>query len=338
MNQGATASAWCQPDPGVRVPKYAFTCRLAPGDDEAWIEVLAAQNKGDLIRPTVDILAGRPAATHADYRKPYVVLPPRQTADQELLDGINALRARAGVAPLHFAAAQSRLVSQIQKATVQIQAEIDDHAEEQIRIELLKGRAVEGPIRTANITLGIAYAGDAGDWLAARMTQPSSRQTLMDPDADLLALAAYGAPNIGFGVSAVTYTLFDGEDEERIARYVSTRIATARGELKSKKIATATELTAAAEEVATGKDRAPVALRAALLKLNRRSKEYFEGVALDMPWDWEDLKVPAELLEQTELEYGVLATHGKNPEDDWHHGVVFIWYRAPRPTESEATF
>jgi hypothetical protein len=68
---------------------------------------------------------------------------------------------------------------------------------------------------------------------------------------------------------------------------VSTGIATARGKLNSEVIATATELNAAAEEVAAGRGRAEVALRAALLKLNRRSKEYFKGVTLDMPWDWE---------------------------------------------------
>src|SRR6185369_17690685 len=101
-------------------------------------------------------------------------------------------------------------------------------ADNQMRAELLRGRAVDEPIFSARITLGIAYKGDAGDWLAARMAQPSSRETLMDPDADLLALATHGDPRLGFAVSAATYTLFDEKKEQRIADLMSARITKAR--------------------------------------------------------------------------------------------------------------
>ena len=337
MNQGETASVNCQSDPTTDPSRYAFSCQMAASDNETWIEVLAATNRGDLERPTVDILAERPAATHADYRKPYVVLPPAANTADALLAGINGIRARAGAAPLRLATAQSRAVQEIQKAIFQIQADMDDDADNQVRTELLRGRAVDAPIFSARITLGIAYKGDAGDWLAARMVQPSSRETLMDPDADLLALATHGDPRLGFAVSAATYTLFDEKTEQRIADLMAARITKARGKLKMTRLTPTPDLSAVAGQVAAGAVDPARGFRAALTRMNLKSKQYFAGELYVLNSANDAPQFDEEVLQRPGLEYGLLVTHYKRPTDDWHHPVVFIWYATDRPKDPNPT-
>src|SRR5262245_10385833 len=56
-NQGRFGVADCLVDPSVQRPEFRVTCRMAPGDDLAWMEVVYAPPRSVLAVPIVQVLA-----------------------------------------------------------------------------------------------------------------------------------------------------------------------------------------------------------------------------------------------------------------------------------------
>jgi hypothetical protein len=208
INQGRTGTGSCAVDENVALPEFTLVCKMAPTDGEAWIDIVAASPGAFLEAPVAEVLAMRPDKRSSPYRRPFVRLPPTHDRVQALLAAINALRRRAGIPPLTFEPSQSSVVDAIYPRLFHVQVGIDDVTDEKLRMGLLAGRKVSGIIRSGRICLGIAYAGTAGDWLAARLVQPVSREVLMDPEAEVIALATHSDKAVGFGAAVITYSLF----------------------------------------------------------------------------------------------------------------------------------
>jgi hypothetical protein len=333
INQGTIGTGWCTAAEALRMPRFGFVCPMAPADDEAWVEIRAGDDTNFLDR-SLDVLAERPTARHADYHKPYVSFPDAVYTDSALVRTINELRAQAHASPLRFSEPEGRLIRQLQKQVVEEQVANDGDFDLQIRKELLAGRAIQEPILSAQVTLGVAYRGDVGDWLGARLVEPTSRALLLDSNADVLALAGYTDPETGFGASVVAYSLFDSAELKKITQELSAALERQRGKLPSHRLETPAELQAAADRVIAGSEPGP-ALQGALRLLNLKSKEYLEGVTLQWPPSQADISQLSPLLHLPDLRYGLLATHAKRPDEDWHHGVLFVWFEAERPSDGD---
>src|SRR5262245_3438168 len=110
-NQGPFGVTACLVDPSVPRPEFRITCRMAPGDDMAWIQVVYAPPRSVLALPIVQVLARR------DLSRPLIYLQPAHAASRPVTDpatfgpavlaGLNAVRAEAGLAPVRLADAQS---------------------------------------------------------------------------------------------------------------------------------------------------------------------------------------------------------------------------------------
>ncbi|HVR21066.1 MAG TPA: hypothetical protein VMS65_15245, partial [Polyangiaceae bacterium] len=253
-----------------------------------------------------------------------------------VLTHINDARASLGRRALELAREQSSAMQPLQERIFSMYAVGNFENDVDLVAEALRGKAVRGPIWWANIVSGIAFDGDAADWLAYRFLLPSWRSTLMAHTGDQLALATHGDSNVGFGATAVVYSLFTPERELELADAIAARIAEAREKLETHRLETPLEFVEAARDVASGRSTPEQALSIALGRLNvhRREKTYLDGLVLDLPWTELDFEVPDVLLDFDDLTYGVIVTHHKFSRDDWARAVAFVWFVTARPSQT----
>ena len=213
INQGDVGSADCDTDEDVRWPNYAFKCTMAPGDDEAWVS-LVAFGRGRWQSPLVELPARRAGwVPPTEYHRIKLELPRQVDTPTALVAAINDFRAKLGRRPLRLATEQSAFMQPIYDHAFALNAGGDWTGDNAMRHAMLKGDRVTGTIAWGEIASGIAYDGNAADWLAYRMLFPVSRNTLMQASMDEIAIATHGDPVVGFGAAAVVYTLVTPERE-----------------------------------------------------------------------------------------------------------------------------
>src|SRR5206468_5906965 len=66
VNQGRFGVRGCLVDPSVPPPRFRVSCRMAAGDDTAWIQIVYTAPRSVLATPIVQVLARR------DAKKPLV--------------------------------------------------------------------------------------------------------------------------------------------------------------------------------------------------------------------------------------------------------------------------
>jgi len=334
INQGESGSERCDPDPQAQIPNYAFTCSMAAGDDEAWITVSADNGGSSWEYPLVLLPARRSGwVPPKEYHRHRLSLPEQVDTAASLLAYINDLRRKLGRSELTLAREQSAAMQPIYERMFPVDVAGDWARDTEFRSEMLKGKAIRGPIWWGRAAIGIAFGGDAADWLAFRLESPIFRETLMDPLADQLGIAIHGDPAVGFGAAAITYSFFTPQREQLFADDIATRIAELRGKLPTRRVANPLELERAAREIAAGAE-SPKLFASVLTRLNFTSKgpQYLDGVLLDLPKGGLDFDLPPALREEDELVHGVVTTHYHYPGDDWSRLVAFVWFAAERPS------
>lgn len=76
INQGEVGSAACDAEPTVKWPEYEFKCNMAPGDEEAWVSLLAANGPNGTESPLVELPAHRVGwVPPAEYHRTPFALP-----------------------------------------------------------------------------------------------------------------------------------------------------------------------------------------------------------------------------------------------------------------------
>ena len=337
INQGEAGSADCDPDEDVKWPKYAFKCTMAPGDDEAWVSLLASgQSRWE--SPLVELPARRAGwVPPTEYHRIALELPRQVDTPTALVTAINDLRAKLGRRPLHLATEQSAFMQPIYDRAFVLNADGDWTGDTSMRKQMLKGDRVKGAVSWGRIASGIAYDGNAADWLAYRMLFPVARDTLMDASIDEIAIATHGDPKVGFGAAAVVYTLVTPAREAAMADVLAETIENERKSRPTKRLDNPPELVTVAREVARG--RQPIdALSIALTQLNlsTRRSQYLTGVFLQFGSDGPSATRLAPLLAAKSLSYGIVMTHVAEPNYGWVTPVAFIWFVTDRPAERQA--
>jgi hypothetical protein len=208
-----------------------------------------------------------------------------------------------------------------------------------LRAEILRGKAVQGDIQQGRIVSGIAFDGYAADWLSYRLTFPDWRETLMDRDADVIAVATREDRAVGFGAVAALYSFFTPARERAMADDIAGGIAKLRAKLPTRRLENPPVFEEAVRQVTTGRRTPDAAFTAALERLNLEAKgrRFFDGVLFEIPWSWRDFEFPDVLLVSDKLEYGVVATHYKQATNqflNWARPIVFVWFIAKTPDQS----
>jgi hypothetical protein len=336
INQGEAGSAFCKQDDDVDLPKYAFTCSMAPDDDEAWIS-LSGSDAQHWEVPLVELPAHRagwiPPKEYHRVRKP---LPAQVDTRTALVTAINDLRRKIGRKPLLDAAAQSAFMQTIYQQAFKLNSAGDWTGDTQQRKQMLRGDRVSGVVSWGNVASGIAFDGDAADWLAYRLLFPINRITLMAPDAEAIAIAMQGDPAVGFGAAAVVYQLLSPEREAALGEALATSITKARKGQRTRRLENPEELDATARQVAGG-SQPPSALSSTLARLNLLAKGPRYMAGFFVPLDGSPLPSSiALLLDAKELAYGIVVTHMTDPSSGWSRAMAFVWFLTDRPRELQA--
>jgi hypothetical protein len=211
----------CTLDPAIALPAFSMRCELAPGDESAWVQVLALPRGRVLGREVLGLLALRSSDVATHYQPPHgdSPLPVQNPAEFEAAVPklVNAVRAQIGLAPLQIAPKQSSVASAMSAAFFSSLLSEETAAREvadRITLGLLAGWDVRGGIisggaLTASVVL---ESSDAKRWLAEALERPVGRAVLLDPKTRVLAVGAavQQAPSVLAGV-ALTYAFFEDE-------------------------------------------------------------------------------------------------------------------------------
>jgi hypothetical protein len=333
INRGEAESAVCDADRDVPWPKYAFKCNMAPGDEEAWVSLSATAGEDDWESPLVELPAHRAGwVPPTEYHRSRLALPGQVDTRTALVTAINERRVKIGRQPLHLAAEQSTFMQPVYEQAFQLNANGDWIGDNPQRQQMLRGDRVNGAVSFGRIASGIAFDGDAADWLAYRLLFPIARETLMASSFDEIAIATHGDPAVGFGAAAVVYTLLTPKRENALADELATSIAKGRKGRPTQRLENPPELVAAAREVARGDlplNALPTALARANLSL--KGSRQLAGLFLPLGLGERDSPRVTPLLAAKTLAYGIVVTHIREPSYGWASPVAFVWFYTDRP-------
>jgi hypothetical protein len=337
INQGDAGTAVCEKDDDVQWPKYAFTCSMAPGDTEAWVSVSAIGGPKSWEYPLGELPAHQAGwVVPAEYHRALRALPLQVDTAHALVATINELRRGLGQRALHLASEQSNFIQPVYEQAFELNASGEWLGDHQHRVQMLRGDRVQGAVAWAAIASGIAFDGDAADWLAYRLLNPISRRTLMDAEVDEIAIATHGDPVVGFGAAAVVYALLTPQREAALADELEQSITKARKRRPSQRLKNPPELEAAARDVATGQSLRALSAALTRVNLSRSGPGYMAGLVVPLDDDGPAASPVAPLLAANALSYGIVITHVTNPKTGWVSAVAFVWFLTDRPVEREA--
>jgi hypothetical protein len=328
INRGEAGSAVCDADRNVAWPKYAFKCNMEPGDEEAWVALSADAGEDSWENPLVELPAHRAGwVPPAAYHRKRLALPGQVDTRTALVTAINDLRVKIGRQPLHLAAEQSTFMQPVYEQAFKLNATGDWGGDTKLRAQMLRGDRVKGAVFSGRIASGIAFDGDAADWLAYRMLFPIARDTLMADSVDEIAIATHGDPAVGFGAAAVVYTLLTPKRENAMADELVESITKARKGRPTQRLENPPELVAAAREVARG-GLSLNALSTTLMRTNLawKGSGSLAGIFVPLVFAGRDSRLIAPLLTAKALAYGIVVTHIREPNYGWANPVAFVWF------------
>lgn len=207
---GALGFSACAPSPDstARLPAFDVSCAVDPGDANAVIDVLTGAPDAVLGERVVSLVVPLADPVSNTYR----------AADlsgnanlSNLVAQLNAVRAGMSLPALREVAAQSQIAASLLPFYFAASAEGDHQTVDNIALGLMAGWEVQGPIRDAGFASFMARQGDHAPSLLAELTYfPSTRSTLLNPEASKLAIATMKDPGSAtLGGYVTTYTLFE---------------------------------------------------------------------------------------------------------------------------------
>jgi hypothetical protein len=339
VNQGALGYAECEFDPNLRLPRFAASCPVSPGDAMTVIEVSLREPGRILAQTALRVLvrredepgltwqrlnwgASQPTATSAEFA-------------ESLSAAVARVRSGAELRPLGLSVEQSEAANELVPHVIAGSMGMGSPALADLAaLGLFAGWEVGGPIKDATLASAMITGGlDAGRWLETALGRPSGRAALLDPQASVLAVGAF-APE-GSRVTAaiaVTYRLFGDEDFEADADRVFERVAAARA---AKGRSAPTPLSAAQPAVTrvtgslpSGRLDPRAALEDALARAVAATSQPLRGWVLEAS-SLDELRLPDELSDWESVQVAVGVGYFQPEDDAWGHYVALIVAAAP---------
>jgi hypothetical protein len=214
LNHGQYGARRCLVDVAVPLPSFRITCRPNTDDETAWL-VVSFHPQGRLFGRSLVTVALRPSAKPGDTFKQERYGVGRASTNEEVLAALNQVRAAAGMSPLRLAVDQSAAAQRLAPHFLgaMLQTAHEPRRAEEIYLGLLAGWDVHETIENADLTWAASYrAVDLGQLMLHALELPQGRRTLLNPDADLIAIGRHGASPGVTGALFASYTVFDGLD------------------------------------------------------------------------------------------------------------------------------
>jgi len=344
VNQGRFGVRGCLVDPSVPRPRFRISCRMAAGDDTAWVQIAYAAPRSVLATPIVQVLARRDAQKPLVYSEaPYAPSQPVTDATAfapAVIAALNATRAQAGLAPVRLAEAQSTTASRVVRryfAAALSEIGLGDAGPgavedmNTIALGLLAGWQVVGTIRDGTFYSAIVpHTRDAGRWIDSALSLPLGRQALMAADIDEVALGStmFDDPK-GLGAVACGYRFHRSNDHTADVQHLLERITVARQHmglppptrLKGMDAVLQRELARVQQGART-----PVgALHASLEEATSLYRTDTKGVVFEAT-SLDAMELPREIVARAGLQLEIGVTHYKPPGAAWAQLVIVVVY------------
>tara|TARA_R110002096_G_scaffold436085_1_gene667091 strand:- start:6372 stop:8162 length:1791 start_codon:yes stop_codon:yes gene_type:complete len=214
VTNGALGFRACTATPGstAQLPAFDVSCSVNPSDANAVVDVLIGAPNAllgervlSLVVPLSDPLSDTYRA--AEFAAEFA----RSATKGDLVRQLNAVRESMSLPPIVNVVDQSRTAAALLPHYFEAAAARDRKTSELIALGLMAGWRVEGPIRDANFVSFMARRGDRLASTLAELTYfPSTRSTLLDPEASKLAIATMeGADSDTLAGYITTYTIFE---------------------------------------------------------------------------------------------------------------------------------
>lgn len=207
---GALGFRACVPSPGstARLPAFDLSCPVDSNDPSTVIDLAAGAPDAVLGARVLSLVVPLADPVSSTYQASEITGIANQG---DLVAQLNAVRQHLELPALQNVPAQSQVAKALLPHYFGAAAAGETRATELIALGLMAGWDVEGPIRDANFASFMARRGDHSPSLLAELTYfPSTRSTLLDPNASKLAIATMKAPDSEtVGGYVTTYTLFE---------------------------------------------------------------------------------------------------------------------------------
>ena len=335
INRGRYAVAACDPVGESRPPAFHFACEPDPADESAWVSLSFTPPNRVLGRRALDALVWPRGGDHRVYRR-FEYTSARPIADATLftpafLEELNGVRARAGLGPVTHDAAQSETATRVAPHFFAAMAgAVDERMADLAALGLLAGWDVDGKIRSGGIAFGaVPETNDLAVLLSATLEDPLARTTLLDPEADRLAVGPIvgRAGNVPVLAAVVTtYSLFDKTTKQADADALFARLTEERlrRELPPpyRLVDIWMDVTQSADEVGRGETPEFVLddlLQASVTTLSREVSGWY-GEAADL----DEFGFPEALLTAPRLGTAIGISHRKDPDEAWGRYVLLI--------------
>ena len=335
-NQGIFGVQRCAMDPSVARPRFRARCHIADGDDTAWVQLLAAAPRRVLAVPFIQILVRRaadqpPTFQLAPYANSRMVSNPTEFASA-LFEGLNAVRAQAGLRRVQIAASEStsatRLAGHFFSAVLKsgIGAE-SDH----IALGLLAGWQTGGTIRDALLVANLApRTHDAGQWLSGALAMPIGRATLLAEDIEEVAVGPvmFSDPD-GLAALVSGYRYYHDDDHSADVSRLYERLLTARErlglQLPQRLAHMDRVLRAELSRVQAGESEPMDALQASLNEGVGRFGAGMKGFVIETT-SLEAFEIPEDIVKRRNLYLEIGVGHHRPPGAAWGQMVIVVVY------------
>lgn len=327
LNHGRFGARRCLVDLAVALPDFRVTCRPNTDDDTAWL-VVSFHPQGRLFGRSLVTVALRPSDAPGDTFQQESYGVGGASTNDDLLIALNEVRASAGMTPVRLATEQSVAAQRLAPHFLgaMLRTSRDPRRAEQIYLGLLAGWDVKETIENADLTWSASYKDvDLGQLMLRALELPQGRRTLLNPDADLIAVGRHTqSPGIT-GALFASYTIFDGLDVAASTQEVWDYYQRQR-EKRGLEAALTLDLAQqafnkASEQVGNGEGTDPVLRGLMELASERYGKVkgwVFESLSLTR------LKFPADMMSPVPPRVQFTVAYRKPPDSSWGRYVILV--------------
>jgi hypothetical protein len=348
INRGRHRVVECAPNPEAALPRFEFECEAAPRDSTTWVSVSLTPPGRLLGRSVLELFLRAPGERADVYRRPLQIASVPVTDLDRLPDEMTALvnrvRREAEFAPLQVVPEQSRVAFELAPHFFSaLFGQTNEQAVDLVLLGMMAGWQVDGIVQRSHVGAAwVSRSNDAGRLLAEALDHPVSRETLMDPNCEKIAIGALAQEPTSdvpaLAALIATYAVFSEESHGKLQAEIFERFTRVRAERGLGPPDRLSELEGpvmdAANRVETGENpqRALSWLLEESVDVLQRPVNgwFFEGA------DLEQLEFPEDFLTRRHLGLAIGVSHYQPEGEPWGRYVVMLVAAEPeRRTAAE---
>ncbi|MEZ4309414.1 MAG: hypothetical protein R3F14_15365 [Polyangiaceae bacterium] len=236
VTRGTFGFEECIRDIDVELPRFVVECPVAAEDATARVELAAFQEGRELGDSVIDLRvypAGAPVNAYSKRAGEAAGATDAGALGAALLERINGIRKEAGMGALRVSEAENRTAVRLAPYYfAAVSGNADAVAADRIALGLLAGWEVEGEVRQGHFTSMWIGQRAPGALVEATIDSPFGRETLLDPEASVVAIGpVVDGETLGAVFSA--YSTMGSVGRGELVSVVTARAGEAAGERSS---------------------------------------------------------------------------------------------------------